>query len=302
MTRRWGVGGLIVALPLVAASSCDSGTESGNRQRQATASTESCYSRTRVTIPAPVPTRAVFVVIDQTTGLDERLRETVTSNLRRLLGPGTTYSIATFSAYGRGNYAQISATGAIDAPPPDDARSGQSVRSLERLDRCLPNQQEAVSAQAMLEIESALGGSATAFTHSEIMASLRQIAQAVRSSPARDKLVIVVSDLLEHSRDRSFYADRQLRLIDPEAELASSVEKDLLADFGGARIAVVGAGFLSPESREDAVRDRASLTALRTFWEAWFARSRGEILRYGEPDLMTPLAWSSEAPATDEAS
>ena len=293
MTRtRRGVAALLVA----SLAGCGGGGaegEEGGKARRTASSEGGCYSRARLSVPAPDPERAVFVVVDQTTGLDDRLRVTVRDNLRRLLGPGTSYTIATFSAYGRGNYAQIAASGEFEAPLGEEARSGESMRRLEQLDGCLSRQGEEKTAEALRDLDRAMLASAQAFTHSEIMASLGQLSQAVRASPAREKMVILVSDLLEHSDGTTFYRDRGLRLIDPQAELRRAQESGLVADFGDAAVAVVGAGLLAPGSGGDAVRNRPALHALRSFWQAWFERSNAEIAQYGEPDLVTPLQWAA---------
>ena len=44
----------------------------------------SCYAAIEIGAPAPAPDRAVFVFVDQTTGLDPRLRATIETNHPRL--------------------------------------------------------------------------------------------------------------------------------------------------------------------------------------------------------------------------
>lgn len=267
---------------------------------------EDCYEAVKLEAEPPAPERAVFVLVDQTTGLDNGLRDTVADNVERLLGPGTAFSIATFSARAKGRYATIQAEGQLQAPPPEELHGDLPVTRLERLNACLAQQAKALKREAARKAAAATKIEASTFTNSEILASLTQLSEAVRASEADEKLVILVSDLLEHSPATTFYASKDLRRIDPAAELEKAREAGLIADFGGARIAVVGAGLLSAD-RSDAPRDTAGLAALRSFWERWIEESGGKVEQYGEPDLVRPLRWRAaggesgeEAGAGDE--
>jgi hypothetical protein len=270
-----------------------------------TAFREDCYEAVQLDAEPPPPERAVFVLVDQTTGLDGGLRETVADNVEKLLGPGTLFSIATFSARNKGRYATILAEGRLQAPPAEELRPDLPVNRLERLDACLVQQSKGMKKEAARQAAEATDVKASTFTHSEILASLTQLSEAVRASEARDKLVILVSDLLEHSPVTTFYSDKELRMLDPAAELEKAKEAGLVGDFGGARIAVVGAGLASAESGAEGIRNTQALAALRRFWERWIEESGGELAQYGEPDLVRPLGWKKErgapANADDEA-
>jgi hypothetical protein len=292
--RRSRSVALLIAVPLAAASDCGGGQ--GERKTPPPPASSSCYASAGVGVHPPAPERAVFVLVDQTTGLDDRLRERLVANLRRLLGPGTTYTIASFSAFSRGNYVTTVAEGALEPPLPPESRPGLSVRRVERLEACLREQAREQTEIALARVSDVTSASASSFSNSEIMASLAQLSEAVRASRARDKLVIVVSDLLEFSSATSFYRNRAMRSIDPDVELARAVENRLLGDFGQARVAVIGAGLLSPESGLDATRDVRALNALHSFWERWFERSHAQLAQYGQPDLVRPIDWGDPAP------
>lgn len=248
-----------------------------------------CYAASGLGVPAPAPARAVFVLVDQTTGLDDHLRATARDNLAGLLQPGATFTISTFSAFSRDHYATNLDEAGLQAPIPEAARSALSVRGLERLDACLGPQAQIAVAHAAHDLDAATGASSASFSNSEIMASLAQLSQAVRASTAPDKVVIVISDLMEHSAATSFYRNRTIRVIDPAAEMQKAERNQLLGDFGGARIAVIGAGLLSPGSRTDATRDTAALASLHDFWQQWFERSHARLVAYGQPDLVAPI-------------
>jgi hypothetical protein len=260
-----------------------------------------CYAAVKLETDVPPADRAVFVLVDQTTGLDKDLRGTVAANVAKLLGPGTAFSIATFSARTSGRYAKILAEGELQSPPPEEARPDLPVDRLNRLDACLAQQAKGMKAAVARKAQAATKVTASTFTNSEILASLTQLSEAVEASDAKHKLVIVVSDLLEHSPVTTFYSKKDLRRIDPAAELEKARQAGLIGNFGGAQVAIVGAGLLSGEHGQS-IRDTAALAALRTFWKSWVTESQGEIAQYGEPDLVKPLRWeTAKAEAGEDA-
>lgn len=278
---------IVGALAILAG--CGNQGKAPGQQSAAAGDIPSCYATSGLQLEPPAPTRAIFVFVDQTTGLDDRLRETVRHNFEHLLVPGTAFTVSTFSAFSQGHYVTAVASGAVEAPVPDADRSSLPVRRLQNFDSCLAGERSYVLNQADGAIGRAMSGSSQSFSNSEIMASLSQLSQAVRASPATEKIVIVVSDLLEHSTTTTFYRNRDLRTIVPAEELAKAEESRLFGDFGGAHVAVVGAGLLSPEARSDAVRNARALAALHDFWEQWLRRSHGELTAYGQPDLVTAI-------------
>jgi hypothetical protein len=254
----------------------------------------SCYATVRPGVGAPPPGRAVFVLVDQTTGLDQRLRETVRSNVERLLSPGSSFTIGTFSAFSQGHFATVLASGSLEAPLTDEQRLHLAAQKVQEMEACLAQQAGFARQLASQRIQDATNASAPSFSHSEIMAGLKNLSAAVRAAPAAERYVIIVSDLLENSTATSFYANRNLREIAPEAEMTNARDHQLIADFANARVAVVGAGLLSPESAPDRVRNVRALNALRIFWQQWFERSRARLVQYGEPDLTAPLGWADQ--------
>ena len=282
----WAAAALSVGV--CSCSQKDSGNESNERR---TAEVSDCYEQAGEDFTQPQTERALFVIVDQSTGLDDHLRETVTENVKRLMQPGTSYAVYTFSAYSKGHYPTPVASGELAAPMPDDERPNLSVRRLNRLDQGLVKEAKRVTSEIDDALVEATGESSSNFANSEILASLKQMSEAIRKSKAKEKLVVVVSDLLEHSSSTSFYRNKQVRPIDPKTELEKAESKGLVADFNGASVAIVGAGLLSPESGADATRDTAALESLHKFWEEWFEASDANVVQYGQPDLITPLQW-----------
>jgi hypothetical protein len=256
---------------------------------QGVAPVPSCYARVPAAhlTPAP-PSRRLYVIVDQTTTLDPQLTQTLRQNVARLVVPGTAFTIASFSAFRAGHHAGVVASGYVEPPVPPKVRNSVSVPALKQLDSCL-------KAQAGYGVRAALAGVARAqatgggaFSQSEIMASLKQLSAPVATLAARDKVVILASDMLEHSSATSFYAHQGLRKIDPAAELRKAAENGLIANFGGARVFVIGAGVLPPQSK-DAGRTIQALNALESFWTAWFRQSQARVGAFGRPDLVQPI-------------
>lgn len=298
MTRR-----LLLFVALSFAAGCGgAGDKPKPRAALARDDIQSCYAAVKLDVDAPAPSRTLFVLVDQTTGLDDRLRRTVTDNAERLLEPGTRFSIATFSANTGTDFATVLAEGNIETPLPEAQEADLPAKKVTALHQCLAMQRAYAVQFAGARLKDAMGASASSFSHSEILSSLTQLSHAVEAAPGSEKLVILVSDLIEHSGDTSFYANQRLRTIDPATELAQADVNHHVGRFAGAQVAVIGAGLISPAPGSPPLpRDPKALAALRSFWEEWFHRSGGRIVEYGEPDLVTTLSWSPP-PASPAAS
>lgn len=297
MMRR-GVGLALCSLVLTAVGCSKTDQNSAQEtqlepQQQSAGQDPSCYQIAKVDAQPPKPARSIFVLIDQTTGLDGALRQRLVSNVQSLLQPGTDFHIYTFSTYSAGHYATADGAGFLEQGIPEDQSLGISVRGLERLNQCLASERQVLIKRAADALTTATSASSSSFANSELMAEMKQLSEPVRASPASDKLVVVVSDLLEHSPVTSFYQNRQLRQLDPSVEVEKAAAIDLFGDFGGARVAVLGAGLLPPDSASNAVRDTRALAELHQFWVTWFARSHATVIEYGEPDLVQPLSWAT---------
>lgn len=246
----------------------------------------SCYAATGMGA-APRPTQELFVLVDQTTALDPVLNAAVRENAARLLRSGTAYTVASFSAFERSHYTAILSSGVLEAPIPAGLRPSVSVPRLKKLDACLVAQASFGARTALRALAQATAGSAGTFAHSEVMGSLKQLSARVAASPAPNRIVLVVSDMLEHSGVTSFYKSKSLRAIDPAAELANARASGMIGNFGGARVYVLGAGLLPPGG--EGGRDPRAINALESFWLRYFAQSNARVAAFGTPDLVAPI-------------
>ena len=287
MNRLVTLAGAVLLLSVVLG--CGSTPSEPTKIVTESGSVPSCYAISGLDIAPPVQARDVFVLVDQTTMIDSKIRETLTTNLKRLIQNGTGFTIATFSARDRDGYAKIVARGLVERTVTGPKQKSLPKRRLDKLDACLSQQTEFAGILAAQAMAKATSADAAAFTHSEILASLAVLSQAVKASPADDKIVLVVSDLFEHSTSTSFYAAQRLRRLDVGAELQKAADQSLIGDFGNARIYVVGAGLPPPDGPPDSLRDQEALNSLRQFWENWFRESHGDLREYGQPDLVNPI-------------
>lgn len=248
----------------------------------------SCYAAVHIDAAPPPPARAVFLFVDQTTALDPGLAASVRRNMQHLLVPGTAFTVASFSFFGPGHYATVLASGTLEQTVPAPLRPGVSSNGLLRLDACLRQQGAFATQVALAAFAGAVSPNPAIFSQSEILASLRHLSAAVAAARVRDRVVIVASDMLEHSSATSFYRARALRLIDPAAELNRAAALGLFANFAGARVYVIGAGILPPQPGGNG-RTIPALNALEAFWTLWLHRSNARLAGYGHPDLATPI-------------
>lgn len=69
---------------------------------------------------------------------------------------------------------------------------------------------------AATALNKALAGSSSDLAKSDVLAGLKDLSSRVKKSEAKNKVVILASDMLENSSITSFYAKQAVRLIDPK--------------------------------------------------------------------------------------
>ena len=235
--------------------------------------------------------KELFIVIDQTVLLDDALKQSVANQIRPFLTAGSGFSVLVFSAFTQGKYTQLLTTGELDAPLSAAQRDDVSKVVLTKFDQCMARQ-PALAAQAVGgALRKAFDGSSGDIAKSDVFASLKDISGKVRQSKATEKVVLLVSDMLENSSVTSFYANQAVRRIDPAKELKLAVDNQLIGDFADARMYVLGAGLLNDDGRKNkaAYRDPKTMQALSSFWNSYFAKSKAKLVEFGQPALLNPI-------------
>jgi hypothetical protein len=256
----------------------------------ATDAIASCYD-SKLSAPAIAQTKEIFVLIDQTTLLNEDLKQSVANQVRPFLTAGNGFSVLVFSAFTQGKYTQLLTSGQLDHPMPAEQRNDVSKPRLAKFDHCLSQQ----SAKAMQAVGAALRtsfeGTSGDIAKSDVLASLKDISSKVKQSHAREKVVLLVSDMLENSSVTSFYANQGVRKIDPDHELKLVQGNQLIGNFGGARLYVLGAGLLGIDDKKNKAqyRDPKTMSALASFWKRYFDQSKALLLEFGQPALLNQI-------------
>ena len=245
---------------------------------------------------ASLPTRAeaaeldLFIAIDQTTPLDDSLKQSLGEQLRPLIKPGLGFTVFQFSAYTQGRYTDVLVSGRMDLQLAGRQRDDISKPLLTRFDTCIKQQAPLASRAIGQALRTALGGTSSEISKSDVLASLKDISSRVRQSKSRDKVLLVVSDMLENSGISSFYASQTVRRLDPEHELKLATTAGILGDFGGARVYVIGAGLIEGSvGKKSTYRDPKTMQSLASFWRLWFQKSNAALVEFGQPALLNPV-------------
>lgn len=268
------------------------GLSAGNAWAGAIDAIPTCYDNKMVGSATGVLDTELFVAVDQTTLLDGGLKQSVADNLKPFLAPGNGFQIVTFSAYTQGHYTEVLASGKLDAPMEANRRNDVSKTALAKFDQCMGRQPQQAAQIAGGALRTAFDGTSGEIAKSDVLASLKAIADLSRKSKARNKIVLLVSDMLENSSVSSFYADRghSVRKIDPAKEMQLVEQNQLVGDFGGARVYVIGAGLLSEDGKKSkSYRDPKTMQALASFWKTYLEKSGAQLVEFGQPALLSPI-------------
>lgn len=242
--------------------------------------------------PFPPTERELLVVVDQTTPLSPALQQSVANNVKPFLAAGSSFSVVVFSAYTQGHYTEVLASGKLESPLPAAVRNDIAKPVLAKLDQCQQRQPQQAAQAAGQALRAAYQGTSSNIAKSDIYASLKAIASVIKQSAAQDKIVLIVSDMLENSSVANFYAEqgKSVRNIVPAKELRTVEDNHLLADFGAARVYVIGAGLLADEAANSkSYRDPKTMQSLQGFWRAYFDKSNAKLMEFGQPALLNPV-------------
>lgn len=246
----------------------------------------SCYEITKLTeFKAPTPGRLLTVIVDQTTPLTKDLQKTAWNHIKRFIQPGDKLRLYSFSAYLNGRYTSLEFAGELESPIGRDTLSNVPIMSARKFDGCLNQQRQVLFKRFGKAFSGALNESTTDIPRSEILFSLREISGDTRKiKDTNEQVILLMSDMLEHSDFGSFYASNQIRDINPMDELDKVKRQNLFADFDGARVYVHGAAFV-PDSSKNGYRSGKMINNLKTFWQGYFEHSGAELKGFGAPEL-----------------
>lgn len=251
-----------------------------------------CYAKIGLSaeIQTPAPQKEVFIFIDQTTLLNASLQNDVRQRVSALIQPGNAFVLGVFSAFSQGRYLEVLAEGALQTGIEKAQRSSIGVKKLKNFDLCLDRQKKYGRKIAAEALAQAFQNTQKDLKNSDVLSSLSALSERVKLSSAPQKVLFLISDMLENSSISSFYAHKNVRNINAQAELKKVDANQLFADFAGARVYVLGAGLITAEKgKPEVYRDPKTMKNLETFWRAYFEQSNAQLKGFGAPSLLVPV-------------
>ncbi len=271
----------LIFFSLISAFSANVYADAGNQ-------IPSCYAANKMEMPIPVTPHEVFILMDETTVLDENMQNALFSISQSLIVPGVKFSILSFSAFAQGRYLSTKVSGTLELPLPKEARSAVGVKVLKKFDACMSGQQHYALTLAAKAEKSILQATSFDLQKSDVIASLSEVSHLAKNSTIQKKTILIASDMLENSTVSCFYTNNNIRHIDPVKELNIVTKDNMLGDFSGASIYVMGAGIV-PEKNKVVYRDPKTMAALKSFWQNYFQKSNAKLVEFGQPALLNSI-------------
>ena len=253
----------------------------------------SCYAANHYAFKSAAYTKLAYILVDQTVVLDPELQREAVNSAVKLLGPGTKFVIAEFSAFSQDRYLDVLNTGIIESPMTKSERENVPVRTLGPFDGCMNGQARFSIGMVQKGMQTAMQGSSDTLAQSDIMMALKTVSSAVAQDPAQQKVVFVVTDGLENSSVTSFYLNHGVRMIDPSKEMDKASANHMFGNFAGASVYMMGVGVMPPakvgtRAERDGYRDPKTLNSLDGFWKRYFDASHAKLREVGNPALVSP--------------
>ena len=251
---------------------------------------QSCYTRNGLADIKPAGSgRELVVIIDQTIPMPEDLQRSAWGQIDRFVQPGDRVRLYTFSAFLPGEYQRLVYAGELDMPLQGDVRDDVNMRKLRGLDQCLATQKKAFQSGFGGLFVKGLREARQDIPKSEIMNTLRRVGEDMsKEQGVNERVVYLISDMLEHSDYTSFYAANQIKQLNVGNELKLAQSKGLYADLQGARVYVSGAGLVT-DAVKHAYRSGKTMDALNDFWAQYLNASNATLEGFGTPSLSTDL-------------
>lgn len=256
----------------------------------------SCYKANHLKFPSRQHARLVYVLIDQTVELTPGLKKSVIANVNRLLGPGSKFVVAKFSAFSQGRYQSVIHTGIIEYPLTHSESQNVPMNKLPAIRGCLKDQKAYAIQLADKSLNKVMKGAKSSLDHSDILAAVKHVAPVIRSDEAKDKVLLLVTDGLENSSVMTFYRNHGIARVHVKQALKKVKQQGMVGDLGGARVYVIGGGLMPPSKRgnraeRDGYRDPVTMSHLKAFWRGIFQASNATLKEFGEPALVQPISY-----------
>jgi hypothetical protein len=253
--------------------------------------------------------RAVIVLVDETAVLPDQVQQQAVKLNENLFKPyladtgraGMFYQALKFSTFSDTKFSATMVKGVLEGgvslSRQGEARlPGSKVTrlkaTLKNLNTCLGQQAKFGLDNSNQAIAAALKSASSTVPRSDILTAMQQVGAIFRDRKEAEKILIVVSDMMEHSAYTTFY-DKQgdLKDIDAASELDNVQKKNVLADLKDVKVWVLGGGFFASSKQGDTARSRdpRKVAALESFWRDYFKLAKADLKEFGKPALLGQL-------------
>lgn len=232
--------------------------------------------------------RELTVIVDQTIPMPENIQKAAWGQINRFVAPGDKIRLYSFSAFLPDQFMQLRFAGELNQPLEGKVRDSVGMQSLRSFDKCVAEQQAFFRKKFGQVFVSSLREASEDIPRSEIFHSLRDIGEDLARQPAEERVILLISDMLENSDFGSFYVNNRIRDLQPQGELKRVSDKQLFADLQGARIYVAGAGLVTKDVKQ-AYRSGKTMELLQRFWKGYFEGSNASLVAFGSPSLNVDL-------------
>jgi len=243
----------------------------------------SCYERHLPKIPAPAPSRELYIFVDQTLDFSESLRGHADRRIFGSLREADRVLLIPFSAFAAGRYPRIEFEGAIERDLSPAERYAIPKRGLRRFDACRQRQRSLVHQKLKEALHKTFEASNPALPKTDLISTVGwlNLRRVSKLSKGGERSLLFISDMLENSNLLSFYPPAKLQGLAPEAAVAKLREAGEISSLEGSCIYVIGAAYSLVEGYVTA----AQLRNLERFWELFFAASNARLVEFGRPEL-----------------
>ena len=243
----------------------------------------SCYDALKIKNPNATVEKELFILIDQTTIIDKNMMKYTYKNMMNFMQNGYAVSIVSFSSNSDGKYTDVAYAGTVEGRMSKEESYDVSKKILRKYEGCMNGQVKFAKKKAKKALVKVLKGASKQMPHSDIIKSLTNISKdIIVPSTAKEKVVLLVSDMLEHSSITSFYKQGTIKHINVSKEMAKITKSQYVADFAGAKVYVIGTGILAKQG----YRDAKTLKNLTGFWKHYFKETNANLEEMGTPMLL----------------
>jgi len=245
---------------------------------------DKCYRQPSLVPPPFSPTRTLYVFIDQTTNLNQNMKDSITNLVTQWGSQGENVKITRFSANIKGQYSEL-VFDEVGNNQPSEAylfhiRPGPKRRLL----KCLRERDKLFDQKLKKALDKTLKLTNDKLPKTNLLHALKDFArQIVKDDKTKDKTVLLVSDGLENSNLLSFHQRGRIRIINSRRALQQARRNKLIPKWNQATVYMLGLGHISDKNFYASPR---VINPLKTFWKNYFKEGDAIVHPYS---LGTPM-------------